>query len=141
VVHPDVNLDTIALGEGHVRASIASGTTNDIDYDGQLIGISSAGGAKLSRKVHAEPSPRRVPGLVRRPGGNIGSAVRSPEESRRLEDEVIRHLSLTPGLSRADLASMLGVSLAETEDPVVSLVLSGRLKRSGHRYRCRHDMG
>ena len=67
--------------------------------------------------------------------------MRSPQESRRLEDEVIRHLSLAPGLSRTELASMLGVSLAETEDPIVNLVLSGRLKRSGHRYRCRHDMG
>jgi hypothetical protein len=67
--------------------------------------------------------------------------VRSPEECRRLEDEVIKHLSLAPGLTRVELASVLGVSLAETEGPVMSLVQSGRLKRSGHRYRCHHDMG
>jgi hypothetical protein len=64
--------------------------------------------------------------------------MRSPSEVRQLEERLLRLIATTPGLGRVELAEMLGVGIREIDRPMINLIQSGRVTRSGHRIRCRY---
>ena len=59
----------------------------------------------------------------------------SPAEVRALEARLLGILSLSPGLTRAELADRLGVDPARVHRPVTNLLHGGRVRRTGHKER------
>jgi predicted transcriptional regulator len=59
--------------------------------------------------------------------------MRSPAEVRHLEQLVLTVVRMVPRITRAEIATVLGVTPDAIHRPVTNLLHAGRITRQGHR--------